>query len=67
MMSAKKLMSNETAAGPQNSLNNDQRREHELMTLQNKTATAQTARKLTQAEKIHNKPAVDNTELQETT
>jgi len=40
MMSAKKLMSNETAAGPQNSLNNDWRREHELMTLQNKTATA---------------------------
>ena len=37
------------------------------MTLQNKTAAAaQTAKKLTWAEKTHNEPAVDNTELQET-
>jgi len=45
MLSAKNPMPNETAAGPQNSLNNDWRSEHELMTLQNKIVTAQTSRK----------------------
>lgn len=30
------------------------------MTLQNKIVTAQTARRLTQAEKIHNEPAENN-------
>ena len=53
-MLAKTPMPNETAAGSQNAqnnLNNDWRSEHELMTLQNKTAAAQTARKLTKAEK----------------
>jgi len=42
-MLAKTPMPNETAAGSQNAqnnLNNDWRSEHELMTLQNKTAAA---------------------------
>ena len=63
MLLAKNLMPNKTAAGPQNaqnSLNNDWRSEHELMTLQKKIATAQTARKLTQAEKNQNEPARNN-------
>jgi len=55
MLSAKTPMPNETAAGPQNaqnSLNNDWRSEHELMTLQNKTTAVQIARKLTRAKKF---------------